>query len=53
MKESDNEIAMKLSVDHAEWYIKSIRPHLIESMYHGFKHGFEWAKEQENKKREK
>ena len=28
---------------HVDWYLKSVRPLLIDFMLHGFKHGVEWA----------
>lgn len=34
-------IARDLAEDHVEWFLKIIKPLLIEHMIHGFKHGVE------------
>ena len=35
----NEEEVKKLAEDHVDWYIKSVRPLLIDNFIHGFKHG--------------
>lgn len=34
-----DEYSVKLAEAHVSWFLKSIRPLLIDHMVHGFKHG--------------
>lgn len=29
----------KLAIDHVEWFLRTLRPLLIEQFIHGYKHG--------------
>jgi hypothetical protein len=33
-----------MATEHVDWFLKMIRPILIEHMIHGYKHGFSVAK---------
>lgn len=37
----------KLCEEHVDWFLKIIRPILIEHMKHGYKHGFERGAKEE------
>lgn len=41
--EDYSETSAKLAVDHVDWFLKTLRPLLIDHMIHGFKHGVEFA----------
>ena len=43
MKDNWEDIAKELAESHVDWYLKSIRPLLIDHMTHGFKHGMEYS----------
>lgn len=40
------EDSRKMAESHVDWFLKEIRPLLIEHMMHGYKHGYEDAKEE-------
>lgn len=34
----------EMATEHVDWFLKIIRPLLIEHMLHGYKHGYEEGK---------
>jgi hypothetical protein len=40
----------KMSEAHVDWFLQMVRPLLIEHMIHGYKHGFEDAANEKQKK---
>ena len=42
----DYDTAKMLAEAHVEWFLKMIKPLLIEHMIHGFKHGVEWKEDE-------
>jgi hypothetical protein len=36
---TEEEKTRKLAEDHVDWFLKTIRPLLIEQFLHGYKHG--------------
>ena len=44
------ESSKKLAEAHVDWYLKSIRPLLIDHMVHGFKHGVQYSQENPERK---
>lgn len=41
----------KMCEEHVDWFLKIIRPIIIEHMLHGYKHGFEDGSKQKIKRR--
>lgn len=42
MKNDWENIAKVLAEHHVEWFLKTLRPLLIDHMTHGFKHGMDY-----------
>jgi len=45
MKDNSGEVSKALAEAHVDWFLKTLRPLLIDHMVHGFKHGIEYAGE--------
>jgi len=43
MKDNSGEVSKALAEAHVDWFLKTLRPLLIDHMVHGFKHGMEYA----------
>lgn len=37
--------AYEVAAEHVDWFLRTLRPLLIDHMVHGFKHGVELARE--------
>ena len=48
-----DEQVKKLVESHVDWYLSAIRPQLIDHMIHGYKHGYEDCKKENNIKTSK
>ena len=46
MTKNKHEI-QQLASDHVEWFLKAIKPLLIDHMVHGYKHGFDDANQEQ------
>ena len=40
--------AVKLAIDHVEWFFEHVRPLMITEFIHGYRHGWEDAKNEED-----
>ncbi len=49
---TSQESAEEIATQHVEWFLKIIKPLLIDHMIHGFKHGQEFEQELERSRRE-
>jgi len=45
MSEDFTKQSLELAQAHVDWYLKSIRPLLIDHMVHGFKHGVKYQQQ--------
>ena len=39
----------QLAEKHVDWYLKALKPQLVDHMIHGYKHGYEDARKENSK----